>query len=70
MGLLKKSFLFGIYDNRRIKGVRFDDDYIRYYYNKDYQVLLETDDEDAELRTFVYGRGLDEVLVNKKGIRH
>ena len=70
MGLLKKSFLFGIYDNRRIKGVRLDDDYVRYYYNKDYQVLLETDDEDAELRTFVYGRGLDEVLVNKKGIRH
>jgi len=67
---LKKSFLFGIYDNRRIKGVRLDDDYVRYYYNKDYQVLLETDDEDAELRTFVYGRGLDEVLVNKKGIRH
>ena len=36
---------------------------MQYYYNKDYQVLLETDDEDAELRTFIYGRGLDEVLV-------
>ncbi|MCP4708226.1 MAG: hypothetical protein GY869_06350, partial [Planctomycetes bacterium] len=40
-----------------------DDDYIRYYYNKDYQVLTETDEDDAELRTFIYGRGLDEVLV-------
>ena len=40
-----------------------DDDYIRYYYNKDYQVLLETDENDTELRTFVYGRGLDEVLL-------
>ncbi|MCP4711149.1 MAG: RHS repeat protein, partial [Planctomycetes bacterium] len=40
-----------------------DDDYIRYYYNKDYQVLSETDEDDAELRTFIYGRGLDEVLV-------
>ncbi|MCP4580217.1 MAG: RHS repeat protein, partial [candidate division Zixibacteria bacterium] len=40
-----------------------DDDYIRYYYNKDYQVLTETDEDDAELRSFVYGRGLDEVLL-------
>ncbi|MCP4707885.1 MAG: RHS repeat-associated core domain-containing protein, partial [Planctomycetes bacterium] len=40
-----------------------DDDYIRYYYNKDYQVLSETDEDDAELRSFVYGRGLDEVLL-------
>ena len=27
-----------------------DDDYIRYYYNKDYQVLSETDEDDAELQ--------------------
>ena len=26
-------------------------------------MLLETDENDAELRTFVYGRGLDEVLM-------
>ena len=27
-----------------------DDDYIRYYYNNDWQVLLETDENDAELQ--------------------
>ena len=46
------------------------EDYVRYYYNQDWQVLMETDEYDSALRTFIYGRGLDEVLVNKKGIRH
>jgi len=39
------------------------EDYVRYYYNKDWQVLMETDEYDSALRTFIYGRGLDEVLV-------
>ena len=40
-----------------------DEDYVRYYYNKDYQVLTETDENDTELRSFLYGNGLDEALV-------
>ena len=39
------------------------EDYVRYYYNQDWQVLMETDEYDSALRTFIYGRGLDEVLV-------
>ncbi len=49
--------------SQKLDKLGFDDVYVRYYYNKDYQVLSETDEDDAELRTFIYGRGLDEVLV-------
>jgi len=35
----------------------------RYYYNHDWQVLKETDDNNNALRWYVYGNYIDEVLV-------
>ena len=35
----------------------------QYYYNDNWQVLTETDEEGYELRSFVYGNYIDEVLV-------
>ena len=35
----------------------------RYYYNNNWQVLTETDEEGYELRSFIYGNYIDEVLV-------
>ncbi len=60
------EYTYNALDRRSRKhdlGIGSEQEYTRYYYNKDYQVLLETDEDDVELRTFVYGRGLDEVLV-------
>ena len=40
-----------------------EEDYVQYCYNKDYQVLTETNEDGYVLRNFIFGRGLDEVLV-------